>query len=371
MTRIHNPTPGQTDGVSQHDYALGGDSWARQEYPGINFVVGATVTGAPTVSPTISPTVSPTSPTLSPTVSPTTTPTTIAPTTARPPPPPNNGGESRGFGKAHTSVIVSCSVVVAIMVAAAVVAKRMGGASTRGSYGYAQLEQSANFDTDDDVELLDVAVLGCSAAVDDADVDDTLRPLGSGVVDRARCDPAAHLPVELMAKILAEVGRRSLYLHVPAVSRRWRKLCRHWIRVSVDMGWARLGGFVDGGGVGGPGVLSCKVTDAGLIAIVSRFSVVHTANLAFCVRITDDALRAIAGLCPLLTECELIGCRAITHRGLEAIAVGCPAVYGMAELAKMAKRLSVKAVFKYQLDWEAGRYGNHIGPNVSRDTVVI
>ena len=338
VARIHNPTPGHTDGVSQQRYERRGDSWARQQYPRINFVVGATVTLVPTA-----------------------TPTTIAPTTARPPAPPKKGDEPGGWGNPHTLVVVGCSVVVAVAVAVVAAVKCFKWKHDAGGLrGYAQLEQIVEPVLDDDVELLDYAVLAGSATVDDDDVDDTIWPLGS-VAQFAGLDPAAYLPEELMAKILAEVGPRTLYLHVPAVSRRWRKLCRRVITIDLDMGWARFGPARS--------LVVCRVTDTGLIAIVTRFRVVRTANLAFCVRITDAALRAVASLCPRLKELELLGCRALTHRGLEAIAEGCPAVAQMAALAKMAKRLGVSAIFKYQLDWEAGRYGNHVGPPMSRDTV--
>ena len=341
VTRIHNPTPGHTDGVSQQRYEQRGDSWVRQQYPGINFVVGATVTLVPTATPT-------TIPTAYPTVNPTANPT----------------NPTISWGDPHTLVAVACSVIVAVAVAAVVAVKCFKWKHGAGvAHGYAQLEPIAEPVLDDDVELLDYAVLTGGATVDDDDVDDTIWPLGGSVPQFARLDPAAYLPEELIAKILGEVGPRTLYLRVPAVSRRWRKLCRRSIAIDLDMGWARFGAARS--------LVVCRVTDAGLIAIVTRFRAVRTANLAFCVRITDAALRAIASLCPQLKELELLGCRALTHRGLEAIAEGCPAVAQMAALAKMAERLGVSAIFKYQLDWEAGRYGNHVGAPMSRDSVPL
>ena len=42
-TAIHNPTPGNTDGVNQDDYLSKGNTWIEKKYPDINFIVNATI----------------------------------------------------------------------------------------------------------------------------------------------------------------------------------------------------------------------------------------------------------------------------------------------------------------------------------------
>ncbi len=42
-TAIFNPTPGSSGGVSQSDYSTKGNAWVEKNYPGINFIVNATI----------------------------------------------------------------------------------------------------------------------------------------------------------------------------------------------------------------------------------------------------------------------------------------------------------------------------------------
>jgi hypothetical protein len=43
--RVFNPTPNDTGGVDQSSYEAKGNAWIRQKkYPGVNFILGASVT---------------------------------------------------------------------------------------------------------------------------------------------------------------------------------------------------------------------------------------------------------------------------------------------------------------------------------------
>lgn len=42
---VHNPTPGDSNGVDQGDYEKKGNSWIEEKYPGINFVNRAVIHG--------------------------------------------------------------------------------------------------------------------------------------------------------------------------------------------------------------------------------------------------------------------------------------------------------------------------------------
>ena len=43
LSRVHDPTPGDTNGVNQQEYATKGNAWIRQKYPEINFIKKATI----------------------------------------------------------------------------------------------------------------------------------------------------------------------------------------------------------------------------------------------------------------------------------------------------------------------------------------
>jgi len=43
LLRVHDPTPGDNNGVNQQEYAEKGDEWIRQQYPEINFIKKATI----------------------------------------------------------------------------------------------------------------------------------------------------------------------------------------------------------------------------------------------------------------------------------------------------------------------------------------
>ena len=43
LNRVHDPTPGDSNGVDQQDYARKGNAWIRQKYPEINFIKKATI----------------------------------------------------------------------------------------------------------------------------------------------------------------------------------------------------------------------------------------------------------------------------------------------------------------------------------------
>ena len=43
LDRVHDPTPGSSNGVDQQQYTAKGDAWIRQQYPEINFIKTATV----------------------------------------------------------------------------------------------------------------------------------------------------------------------------------------------------------------------------------------------------------------------------------------------------------------------------------------
>ena len=40
---VHNPTPGDSNGVDQGDYEKKGNSWIEEKYPGINFINRAVI----------------------------------------------------------------------------------------------------------------------------------------------------------------------------------------------------------------------------------------------------------------------------------------------------------------------------------------
>ena len=42
LSRVHDPTPGDPEGVNQTDYETKGDTWIRGKYPEINFIKKAT-----------------------------------------------------------------------------------------------------------------------------------------------------------------------------------------------------------------------------------------------------------------------------------------------------------------------------------------
>ena len=42
---VHNPTPGDSNGVDQGDYEKKGNSWIEEKYPGINFINKAVIHG--------------------------------------------------------------------------------------------------------------------------------------------------------------------------------------------------------------------------------------------------------------------------------------------------------------------------------------
>ncbi len=41
--KIFNPTPGSTNGVSQDLYEEKGNDWIKEKYPGINFIIKASI----------------------------------------------------------------------------------------------------------------------------------------------------------------------------------------------------------------------------------------------------------------------------------------------------------------------------------------
>ena len=41
--KIFNPTPNSTNGVSQELYEEKGNEWIKNNYPGINFIIKATI----------------------------------------------------------------------------------------------------------------------------------------------------------------------------------------------------------------------------------------------------------------------------------------------------------------------------------------
>jgi cyclophilin family peptidyl-prolyl cis-trans isomerase len=43
LSRVHDPTPGDSNGVDQEAYSTKGDTWIREEYPEINFITKATI----------------------------------------------------------------------------------------------------------------------------------------------------------------------------------------------------------------------------------------------------------------------------------------------------------------------------------------
>ena len=43
LDRVHDPTPGSSNGVDQQQYTAKGDAWIRQQYPEINFIKTATL----------------------------------------------------------------------------------------------------------------------------------------------------------------------------------------------------------------------------------------------------------------------------------------------------------------------------------------
>ena len=43
LDRVHDPTPGNPNGVDQNDYETKGNAWIRSQYPEINFIKKATI----------------------------------------------------------------------------------------------------------------------------------------------------------------------------------------------------------------------------------------------------------------------------------------------------------------------------------------
>ena len=54
VNAIFNPTPGSSTGVSQFEYETKGDAWIRDQYPGINFVLKASIMAPLPPSPSLS-----------------------------------------------------------------------------------------------------------------------------------------------------------------------------------------------------------------------------------------------------------------------------------------------------------------------------
>ena len=67
----------------------------------------------------------------------------------------------------------------------------------------------------------------------------------------------------------------------------------------------------------------CRVTDAGVIALVAQSPNLQQLSLYWNVHVTDTPLYKVASLCTQLTHLNLSGCKRITDKGLEAIAKTC------------------------------------------------
>ena len=70
-------------------------------------------------------------------------------------------------------------------------------------------------------------------------------------------------------------------------------------------------------------VLLCRVTDAGVIALVAQSPNLQQLSLYWNVHVTDTPLLKVASMCAQLTHLNLSGCKRITDKGLQAVAKKC------------------------------------------------
>ena len=69
--------------------------------------------------------------------------------------------------------------------------------------------------------------------------------------------------------------------------------------------------------------LLCRVTDAGVIALVAQSPNLQQLSLYWNVHVTDAPLLKVASMCAQLTHLNLSGCKRITDKGLQAVTKKC------------------------------------------------